>query len=132
MYNVSNLRSHNKVHFCAANFAFKLRLTICPPTDAESGCNPEVNPLTLDPPEIIGEYGTSVIINCTSSEEDLDEMYWKIGDTFSDREEENHFLSWILPLSDWNLKAKCQIMLNETFKCSKDLNIVIYSMYNYK
>lgn len=132
MYNVSNICSCNEVHFCAANSAFKINLIICPSTDADSACDPELNPLTLDPPEVIREYRDSMIVNCTSSEEDHDQMYWIIGDGVSQREEEMNFISSSLILSDWNLKAECKVKLNDTFECSKDLKITIYSMYNFK
>ncbi|CAK6971163.1 intercellular adhesion molecule 5 [Scomber scombrus] len=91
--------------------------------DADSTCPTELNPLSLEPPEIIEEYGASVFVNCTSTEEFHDGMKWK-GD--SDMEEDEIFICKELFMKDWNMEAQCQIILNKSHTCSKDLKITIY------
>lgn len=83
--------------------------------------------LTLDPPEVAGELGDNLEVNCTSSEEIHDGIFWTYSGTESDNEEDKNYKLLILSLSEWNLSAKCTIKLNETFECSKDLKITIYS-----
>lgn len=72
------------------------------------------------------------MVNCTSSEDDLVEMYWKLGNTEKEKEDEKYFISQLVTLSDWNVKAECKIRLNDSFECSKDLQITIYSKWNFK
>lgn len=59
-------------------------------------------------------------------------MYWKLGNTENEKEDENYFIALPVTLSDWNVKAECKIKLNDSFECSKDLQITIYSKCNFK
>lgn len=59
-------------------------------------------------------------------------MYWKLGNTEKEKEDEKYFISQLVTLSDWNVKAECKITLNDSFECSKDLEITIYSKWNFK
>lgn len=54
-------------------------------------------------------------------------MFWTIGSTESKHEDEKNFDLLTLPLSDWNMTAKCTVKLSETFECSKDVKITVYS-----
>lgn len=83
--------------------------------------------LMLDPPEVVGELGEDILVNCTTSEESPDAVFWTYDGTESELEEEKNFLQWPLHLSKWNTTAKCTVKLNETFECSKDLQITVYS-----
>ncbi|KAK1877631.1 Angiopoietin-related protein 2, partial [Dissostichus eleginoides] len=94
--------------------------------DADSICPTELNPLTLDVPRVIANYGASVELNCTSTEADHDGMYWRIGNNNSKINLEESFISQSVSLSEWNVTAECRIMLNETHECSKELEITIY------
>ncbi|XP_074553255.1 uncharacterized protein LOC141809915 [Halichoeres trimaculatus] len=96
--------------------------------DADSPCSTELNPLTLDPPVVIGEQGESVEVNCSSTLEDHYGMYWKVGNTESDREDDRSFIPELLTLSDWNTTAECRIKLNEVVECGKELEIIMYKM----
>ncbi|KAM9346626.1 vascular cell adhesion protein 1 [Symphorus nematophorus] len=92
---------------------------------ADSQCPTELNPLSLDPPEVIEEYETPISINCTTAEEFFDMMSLTAGnDSTSTLDERN--IATSTSLSDWNLKAVCTIKLNDTLECSKDLKITIY------
>ncbi|XP_051244409.1 intercellular adhesion molecule 5 isoform X2 [Dicentrarchus labrax] len=94
--------------------------------EADSTCPTESNPLTVHPPEVIGEYGKTVILNCTSTELEYEEMYWRSGTTTSEKEDELDFVGWSVPLSDWHVTAKCVIKLNNSAECSKDAEITVY------
>ncbi|XP_031723712.1 peroxidasin homolog [Anarrhichthys ocellatus] len=90
------------------------------PCDADSGC-PDV--LSLDPPEVLAEYGELVTVSCSSAENDYDGMYWRVGDREFPVE---NSAPWSFNLTDWNVTAECILKLNDTHNCSKDLNITIY------
>ncbi|XP_031168644.1 intercellular adhesion molecule 5 isoform X1 [Sander lucioperca] len=98
-----------------------LMFSLC---DADRLCPSDINPLTLDPPEVIKEYEESVFINCTSTEEDHAGMYWTVGNTNSAMEYDNSYIQ--APLSNWDVAAECKIKLNDTHECSKDLKITVY------
>ncbi|XP_075941893.1 intercellular adhesion molecule 1 [Anarhichas minor] len=90
------------------------------PCDADSGC-PDV--LSLDPPEVLAEYGESVTVSCSSAENYHNGMYWRVGD----REfPVQNMALWSFNLTDWNVTAECILKLNDTHNCSKDLNITVY------
>nr|XP_020496579.1 hemicentin-2 isoform X1 [Labrus bergylta] len=92
----------------------------------DSSCPPESNPLTLDPPVVVGELGETVGVNCSSVNDNHYGMYWRTRNTDSELEEENSFIAESLQLSDWNTAAECKIKLNETYECSKELEIIMY------
>ncbi|XP_074512460.1 vascular cell adhesion protein 1-like [Sebastes fasciatus] len=94
--------------------------------DADSICPTELNPLFLDPPEVLGEYNESVELNCSSIEEDHDGMYWRVGNTDSAVELDYSRTVYEVSLSDWNVTAECRIKMNATHECSKDLEITVY------
>uniref|UniRef100_UPI0037E7C7FC vascular cell adhesion protein 1 n=1 Tax=Semicossyphus pulcher TaxID=241346 RepID=UPI0037E7C7FC len=91
--------------------------------DADSTCPAE---LTLDPPVVVKELGASVEVNCSSTEEDHDGMYWRINNTDSEMEDEKSFVTEFLKLSDWDITAQCRIKMNATFECRRDLEITMY------
>ncbi|XP_045888252.1 hemicentin-1-like isoform X1 [Micropterus dolomieu] len=97
--------------------------------DADSMCPIENNPLILDPPEVIGEYGDSVLVNCTSSDMNHTGMHWmqtvnNVEKPLSENEIDSFINCYIL-LSDWSVTAKCKIQLKD-YECSKDLEIIVY------
>lgn len=100
--------------------------SVCVSIDADSTCPTELNPLSLEPPEIIAKYGESVDVNCTSTEDDHDGMHWT-GD--SEIEEDEYYIFKTLNMSDWKMTAQCRIKLTTGVTCSKDLQITIYSKY---
>ncbi|XP_062264986.1 intercellular adhesion molecule 5 [Platichthys flesus] len=90
----------------------------------DATCPTENNPLVLDPPEVIAEYGSWVTVNCTSSYEEHEGMYWSNEESTMTVDEK--FISWTGQLSPWNVTAKCIINMNDSFECSKDLRITLY------
>lgn len=88
--------------------------------------------LMLDTPEIVGELREEMLANCSTPEDSPDAIFWTIGSTESKHEDEKNFNLLILPLSDWNMTAKCTVKLNETFECSKDLKITVYNIPSMK
>uniref|UniRef100_A0A4W6FWB2 Ig-like domain-containing protein n=1 Tax=Lates calcarifer TaxID=8187 RepID=A0A4W6FWB2_LATCA len=102
-----------------------ITLLFCLSTDADSTCPKDSNPLQLEPSEVIGEHGDEVIVNCTSSSEDHDGMYWINGDNRTDSQEDAAFFPYSVSLSDYNVTAECKIKVNSS-ECGKELGITIY------
>lgn len=122
-------------HQSAAQSTFKVQKQhgfFCPSTDADGTCPTDANPLILEPPEVIEEYGSVVFVNCTSTTDYYDEMYWKYGTRESGIEEDSAFITGEMSLADWNVTAECKIKLNASLECSKNLEITIYSKCNFK
>ncbi|XP_069004947.1 vascular cell adhesion protein 1 [Embiotoca jacksoni] len=94
--------------------------------DADSTCPTERNPLVLDPPEIIEEYGKSVLVNCSTTFEKHDGMYWRAGNQSFDTKKNEGVVSKLVELSDWNLKFECKVKLNDSLECSKELKVTVY------
>ncbi|XP_076609070.1 vascular cell adhesion protein 1 isoform X2 [Chaetodon auriga] len=88
--------------------------------DADSMCLME-----LDPPIAVQEYGTSVSVNCTTTYEDPERIYLRVGNTNFSAENVN-FLVQPVTLLDWDLTAECTTQLNESLECNKDLEFTIY------
>ncbi|CAI5675800.1 unnamed protein product [Oreochromis niloticus] len=92
--------------------------------DADSICTTEFK---MDPPEIIAEYGGNpVIVNCTTTLDEHDGMYWTVGNEIFQLEDEELFISHSVPVSDWNVTAECKMKLNESYECSKDLKVILF------
>ncbi|XP_029692098.1 hemicentin-2 isoform X2 [Takifugu rubripes] len=84
--------------------------------EADKSCSPGL--INLDP-EVVVEYGETVVLNCTSTSEDDLDVFWKIG-----MEEELSYVE--VPGTKWDMKAECVIQLNDSFQCSNEVNIVVY------
>ncbi|KAM3863745.1 vascular cell adhesion protein 1 [Diretmus argenteus] len=91
--------------------------------DAEA-CSSEVNPLILDPPELVVEYGQPAEVNCSSLLSEHPGMYW--GDDKDSAVEDDEFITWAENVSDWNQQLQCNMKLNASLECSKDLLITVY------
>lgn len=100
-----------------------LMFSLC---DADSSCPEELNPLSLDPSEIIEEYGTQVIVNCTSTVPEHEGMHWTVSNKSFEIEGVQYFITQSVLLSDWNVSAECKIRFNDSDDCSKELEITIY------
>ncbi|KAF7666017.1 hypothetical protein LDENG_00122330 [Lucifuga dentata] len=94
--------------------------------DADSTCPVEPNPLTLGPPKLVGEYGMSYKVNCSSTFPDHYGMYWTDGSGEHNMTKGVVLLSELVSLSDWNGHFQCNIKLNKTHECSKDLSLTVY------
>nr|XP_014263580.2 hemicentin-1 [Maylandia zebra] len=93
--------------------------------NADSICTTE---LKTDPPEIIAEYGgIPVIVNCTTRLGDHYGLYWRVGNESSDTEDEEMFISHLVPVSDWNVTAECKMKFNESYECSKELKVILFN-----
>lgn len=97
-------------------------------TDADDECSE----LSLDPPEVVGELREEVLVNCTSSDESHDGIFFKTENNSTDPEEEKSFLLWVLDLNQWDIKAKCMVKLSDNSECSKDLKITVYRKCEFK
>ncbi|XP_019949996.1 vascular cell adhesion protein 1 [Paralichthys olivaceus] len=93
--------------------------------DVEATC-PKDNPLTLVPSEVIAEHGGEFLVNCTSSNDDYNRLFWSNGIEMPETEGHDSFTTWTMPLLDWNITAQCIIHINDSFECSKDLEITLY------
>uniref|UniRef100_A0A669EDJ5 Ig-like domain-containing protein n=1 Tax=Oreochromis niloticus TaxID=8128 RepID=A0A669EDJ5_ORENI len=103
---------------------FILIFSLC---DADSICPPEDNPLILSPHEIIEEYGGNpVTVNCSTTLAKHKGMYFTVGNETSHIIEEQMNISQSVSLSDWNVKIKCKVKLNESHECSKDLQVITF------
>ncbi|XP_035766770.1 uncharacterized protein LOC102782264 [Neolamprologus brichardi] len=92
--------------------------------NADSICTTEFK---TDPPEIFAEYGgIPVIVNCTTRLGDHYGLYWRVGNESSDIEDEEMFISHLVPVSDWNVTAECKMKLNESYECSKELKVILF------
>lgn len=56
-------------------------------------------------------------------------MYWKRGNAKTDLEYEQTFFLFALMLVEWNIKVECFAVLNDSFECSKEVDIIIYSKH---
>lgn len=83
--------------------------------------------ITLEPPEVVGELGDHLLVNCTTSVPSPEVVSWKYGNTASENGDDENFCSLVLPLSQWNVSARCTVRPNKTFECSKDLKVTVYS-----
>ncbi|KAM9843450.1 vascular cell adhesion protein 1 isoform 3-T3 [Aulostomus maculatus] len=100
-----------------------LMILLC---DAESLCPTEINPLTLNPPEVVAEMNEAFEVNCTSTVEDHDGMSWIVANNVFVEEEEENFIQLQWKTLDWNEEALCKIKLNRSHDCTKQLNITVY------
>lgn len=101
-------------------------------TDGVSTCPAGKNPLTLDPPEVIIKYGEEVSVNCTSTAEEHEGMWWCNGVTCGDKEEDNTFILLSTLVSEWDVTPLCKIELNDALECSKQLEITVYSKCHFR
>ncbi|KAM9843938.1 vascular cell adhesion protein 1-like [Aulostomus maculatus] len=100
-----------------------LMILLC---DAESLCPTEINPLTLNPPEVVAEMNEAFEVNCTSTVEDHDGMSWIVANNVFVEEEEENFIQLQWKTLGWNEEALCKIKLNRSHDCTKQLNITVY------
>lgn len=79
----------------------------------------------LQPPELVQEFGEDTFVNCTTTVDGHRGMYWTYGSE-KEYEDPDSFTVLDIPRVDWNTKAKCTIKYNDTYECSKDLEIKVY------
>ena len=99
---------------------------VCVLTDADSDCPAESNPLTLDPPELVVQYGEQIQVNCTSYDNDHSGIGWTNKNETYGLESDEDFAVWTVNITDWDTQAQCQIQLYTGLKCSKDLKLTVY------
>lgn len=87
-----------------------------------STCPEEDNPLSLDPAEVVKQNGEMVSLNCTSTVDAHEGMYWTDGINKTMETQLNSIVAEV----DWDV-ATCKIKLKNSFECSKDLKITTYS-----
>ncbi|KAF3700033.1 Vascular cell adhesion protein 1 [Channa argus] len=95
-------------------------------SDVVSACPEDLNPLSLDPPMVVEQFGREYMVNCTSKTNDHEGMYWYDETGNSDLENERNFLAKSVSLSNWNVTATCKIKLKSSLECSRDVEITVY------
>lgn len=101
-------------------------------TDAGNTCPPEINPLILDPPVVITEYGKNTNVICTDLENGGREMTLVLGNERAQSKGLESSVSITASLTDWNAKGECKIKLDESTECSEEIEIIVYSKYYFK
>uniref|UniRef100_A0A8C6L1R3 Ig-like domain-containing protein n=1 Tax=Nothobranchius furzeri TaxID=105023 RepID=A0A8C6L1R3_NOTFU len=95
-------------------------------TDAGNTCPLSLNPLiVVDPPVV--EFGDHVYVNC-STEEEFEEITLMLGNTQTKNEEFDNVAFSFAKMTDWDMKSECKIKLNNSFECSKELDIILYQI----
>ncbi|XP_029912932.1 hemicentin-1 [Myripristis murdjan] len=98
-------------------------------SDADSTCEPEEKGLTLNPPEIVVEYGQPVEVNCSTPTEDYELMQWITGNITSNKEvkDDTSLVTLMIPeMLDWDAHLQCKISLSGSHECRKDLLPTVY------
>lgn len=67
-------------------------------------------------PQVVAEYGETVVINCTS--------------LFEDYQEADGYLE--LSVTEWDGKVECPIQLNDSFVWKKEVDMVVYSKCHFQ
>lgn len=81
------------------------------------------DPITINP-QVVVEYGETATLNCTSPSNDDVDVFGKIG-----TEERDNYIE--VRVTKWDLKAACVIQLNEHTQCSNEVDLVVYSKYQF-
>lgn len=82
-------------------------------------------PLTLQPPELVQEFGEFTLVNCTTTVDAHRGIYWTYGNE-TQREDESSFVMMQISPTDWNTQARCTIKLSDTEECSEELKVKAY------
>uniref|UniRef100_A0A668AVK5 Ig-like domain-containing protein n=1 Tax=Myripristis murdjan TaxID=586833 RepID=A0A668AVK5_9TELE len=85
--------------------------------------------LTLNPPEIVVEYGQPVEVNCSTPTEDYELMQWITGNITSNKEvkDDTSLVTLMIPeMLDWDAHLQCKISLSGSHECRKDLLPTVY------
>ncbi|KAM9392389.1 hemicentin-1 [Pholidichthys leucotaenia] len=103
---------------------FGLLMLMGLPREADSSC-PATDDLQLFPRSITEVYGGNPVnVSCITYSEDYEGIYW------SGRQNEIEVVEKVIyhlvKLSDWDLKVKCNLKINDTYECSEDLPIKLY------
>lgn len=88
--------------------------------DSSTSC-----PLSLQPPTMVLEVGKVGYVNCTTTVDGHDGIYWTYGSEKQPKDLDS-FTVLQIPSADSNKTATCTIKVNETHECSKDLDIKVY------
>lgn len=103
---------------------FGLLLFSLLPYGADLTCTPMLNSLSIEAPEII-EMGTELTANCSTTEENFEELSLCLGNKCCKNSPNNSVVSCVVPVLDSEMKTECKIKLNDT-ECSKEFEIIIY------
>ncbi|KAM4534927.1 hemicentin-1 [Fundulus diaphanus] len=101
--------------------------TISVSRGADLTCTQMRDSLILDTPEII-QYGTEVSANCSTTEEEFEEMTLQLGNTTCKSSQQNATVSCVAPVFGLEMTAVCKIRLNDTLECSKKVEITVYKI----
>lgn len=87
-------------------------------------------PLVVTPAEMVVRFGDPASVNC-STDADVQQMGWEapVGATSTP----GPAVIWTVEkLEDWQINPLCFINLKDTYQCSKNLTITLYSEYQAK
>lgn len=82
-------------------------------------------PLTLQPPELVQEFGEVTVVNCTTEADSHRGLYWTYGKE-TQKEDVYSFVVMEISPTDWKTQANCTIKLNLTYECSEELKVAAY------
>ncbi|KAL6460502.1 hypothetical protein MHYP_G00304680 [Metynnis hypsauchen] len=82
--------------------------------------------LTLQPPKVVVEYGTSASANCSTTT-DHRGMGWEAPQGPVDMRDDVKLITWTVDrLVEWGIKPFCFVNLNSGKQCKANLNVTIY------
>uniref|UniRef100_A0A673YAJ8 Ig-like domain-containing protein n=1 Tax=Salmo trutta TaxID=8032 RepID=A0A673YAJ8_SALTR len=86
-------------------------------------------PLELNPPRVVVRYGDSVSVTCSTSSTDHEGMGWEATFGGTGFEQEVNVVTWTVDsLTDWTIKPKCYVTLNDSNQPSKVLPVILYKI----
>ncbi|XP_036421454.1 intercellular adhesion molecule 5 [Colossoma macropomum] len=83
-------------------------------------------PLTLQPPEVVAEYGASASANCSTSVDHMG-IGWEASQGPVDMKDDVQLITWSVDtLVEWGIKPFCFMNPNPEKQCKVDLHVTIY------
>lgn len=76
-------------------------------------------------PQVVAEYGEIIILNCTTTSEDYFDLFLRI----EGEEMQSYFED---PVTKWDMKVECVILLQHHLECKQKVDIVVYSKCHFK
>lgn len=93
-------------------------------TDADRICTPDICPI----PQVVAEYGETVILNCTNPPEDYEDLFLKT----ETEKMKNPFNYFEVSVTKWDMKVELVIQMNDSDECKQEVKIVVYSKCGFK
>lgn len=93
-------------------------------TDAERICTPDI----ISVPQIVAEYGETVILNCTNPSDDYQDLTLKTETEII----QNDFNYFEVPVTKWDMKVELVIQLDDSLEHKREVEILVYSKSRFK